>query len=330
MGRACRVHQHNLNFVPSTRIPFRRVTLACLVSLLHAQNVGIGTATPLSRLHVHGAPPADANSGQLRISESVGGGYLLIGRAATYGFIQSHNAHPLTLNPLGNNVGIGTAAPHPGARLHVVGSGTQGVLLPSVALTAATNWAPVAGAPQNGMLVYNTATAGTGANAVRPGYYYWQAGRWRRFTENGYAGMVQGVLYNQQQQLTTVAYNWQYMNAYITLPPGRWIVFSTQLLSVNAYLPTNASIWVRTTFSDCSSWCGYSPDIVGSYLISGILPPQCMYSLITGQVIINNPGPGPKTYYYYGHKAPYNTQADPINIATTLWGENQLFALPAE
>ncbi len=300
-----------------------------LVSLLHGQNVGIGTPTPLSRLHVDGAPPADANSGQLRISESAGNRYLLIGRTVGYGFIQTHNAQPLAINPLGNNVGIGTTTPHLGARLHVVGSGSEGVLLPQVALTAANVWVPVAGAPQDGMLVYNTATAGSGDNAVTPGYYYWRAGRWRRFIDRGYAGMIQGTLASTPQDLTTNWPSWQYLNSYITLPPGRWIVFSTQILYAGA-LPWNASIWVRTTFSDCSTWCGNSPDIEGSPLISGILPPQSYFSLVTGQVIIRNSGTSPKTYYYFGHKDPFNTTAILQNFSTAIWGENQLFAIPAE
>ncbi|MEN2993438.1 MAG: hypothetical protein ABDH91_07800 [Bacteroidia bacterium] len=85
--------------------------LATALCLSWAQNVGIGIATPQNRLHIHAPPPADANSGQLRISESTNDRYLIIGRAAGYGFIQTHNNHPLLLNPLGNNVGINTTTP---------------------------------------------------------------------------------------------------------------------------------------------------------------------------------------------------------------------------
>lgn len=235
----------------------------------------------------------------------------------------------------GGRVGIGTTAPHPGARLHVVGGGTQGALLPQVALTSATAWAPVAGTAADGMVVYNTATAGTGANAVSPGYYYWRNGRWRRFIENGYAGMVQGVMATPSncntspQNLTISAPSWQYLNSYIDLPPGRWIVFSTQIISVNSYL-SNASIWVRTSFSDSPTTYSASPDIIGSTLISGILPPASLYNLVVGQVIINNTTGATKRYYYWGHKDPYNTTLNPLNFSTTCWGENQLFAIPAE
>jgi hypothetical protein len=81
-------------------------------------NVGIGTIAPTRRLHIVGPTPANANTGQLGI-ENPSGQLLLLGRAAGYGFIQSHNSQPLAINPLGNNVGIGTTTPL--RSLHVVG-----------------------------------------------------------------------------------------------------------------------------------------------------------------------------------------------------------------
>jgi len=229
------------------------------------------------------------------------------------------------IRPLGN-IGIGTTAPHVGARLHVEGGGNQGVLLPQVALTSATSWAPVSGTAVDGMVVYNTATVGSGQNAVVPGYYYWRAGRWRRFSENGYAGVIMGTLSSTSTSLTTTAPNMQYMNAYIDLPPGKWIVFSTQLLTCN--LGSGQWIWVRTTFSEGVPWAGYSPDIVGSPLISGGMVYPAYYSLVIGQVVIHNTSGATKRYYYYAQRA--QTTCAPSNIGTNLQGENQLFAIPAE
>jgi hypothetical protein len=84
--------------------------------------VGIGTTDPGSqgaKLHIVGPAPSDANGAQLRITES-NGKFMLVGRTLSYGFVQSHNREPLALNPLGNNVGIGTT--QPGAKLDVAGN----------------------------------------------------------------------------------------------------------------------------------------------------------------------------------------------------------------
>jgi hypothetical protein len=87
------------------------------------------------------------------------------------------------------NVGINTtgAAPATGAMLDVDAT-NRGVLIPRVALTAANNPNPVGAANVvESLLIYNTATAGTGVNAVTPGYYYWDGTRWVRVA-NGRAG----------------------------------------------------------------------------------------------------------------------------------------------
>jgi hypothetical protein len=66
--------------------------------------------------------------------------------------------------------------PDPSAMLDVK-STTRGLLPPRVALAAINTAAPVV-APATGLLVYNTATAGTLPNNVVPGYYFWNGTRW--------------------------------------------------------------------------------------------------------------------------------------------------------
>ncbi len=83
-------------------------------------NVGIGTTTPYGKLDITGSAPTNANTGQLRITETTSNNFMLLGRAAAYGFVQSHNSEPLALNPLGNNVGIGTT--NPNGKLDITGS----------------------------------------------------------------------------------------------------------------------------------------------------------------------------------------------------------------
>jgi len=88
------------------------------------------------------------------------------------------------------NVGIGTATPHPSARLHIEDN-ARGLLIPNVALTA-TNLAGPVTSPATSLLVYNTATAGTGATAVTPGFYYWDGNRWVRLADGGKAWLLTG------------------------------------------------------------------------------------------------------------------------------------------
>lgn len=49
-------------------------------------NVGIGTTSLSNKLHISGTAPADANDAQLRLS-ATDGNFMLLGRAATYGFV---------------------------------------------------------------------------------------------------------------------------------------------------------------------------------------------------------------------------------------------------
>ena len=80
-------------------------------------------------------------------------------------------------------VGVGTTTPEASAMLEVK-STTKGFLPPRVLLTATNAALPIA-SPSTGLLVYNTATAGTPPNDVTPGYYYWNGSAWIKLTENG-------------------------------------------------------------------------------------------------------------------------------------------------
>jgi hypothetical protein len=84
-------------------------------------------------------------------------------------------------------VGIGTTNPNPGAQLDVISpdltpGNSRGFMAPRVPLNGTSVWT-LAGTPADGMIVYNTATV-TGANAITPGYYYWQNNRWFAFSES--------------------------------------------------------------------------------------------------------------------------------------------------
>jgi hypothetical protein len=79
--------------------------------------------------------------------------------------------------------GIGTSTPNASAKLDV-SSSTLGFLPPRVALTASNVFAPITGTSSAaaGLLIYNTATAGTAPNNVVSGYYYWNGTAWTQIS----------------------------------------------------------------------------------------------------------------------------------------------------
>ena len=75
--------------------------------------------------------------------------------------------------------GIGTTTPSASAKLEVAAT-DKGFLPPRVALTATNVFTPITGTSSAaaGLLIYNTATAGSAPNNVVPGYYYWNGSAW--------------------------------------------------------------------------------------------------------------------------------------------------------
>jgi hypothetical protein len=72
---------------------------------------------------------------------------------------------------LNAQTGIGTTTPHASAKLEV-NAIDKGFLPPRVQLTATNSSSPITN-PANGLLVFNTVTAGANPFQVVPGYYYW-------------------------------------------------------------------------------------------------------------------------------------------------------------
>jgi hypothetical protein len=75
--------------------------------------------------------------------------------------------------------GIGTTTPNASAKLEVF-SNNKGFLPPRIALTGTTDASTIP-SPVAGLLIYNSATAGTAPNNVVPGYYFWNGSTWINF-----------------------------------------------------------------------------------------------------------------------------------------------------
>lgn len=84
-----------------------------------------------------------------------------------------------------SQLGIGTNSVDSSAMLDVVSS-NRGFLPPRLALTA-SNIADPVNNPAIGLLIYNTATAGSDSTQVTPGYYYWNGTRWYSISKRGKA-----------------------------------------------------------------------------------------------------------------------------------------------
>lgn len=83
------------------------------------------------------------------------------------------------------SVGVGTNTPNANAILDV-NSTNKGLLIPRVALSATTSASPLGGFVA-GMMVYNTATAGTSPNNVTPGFYLCSGTKWEKVGAAGWS-----------------------------------------------------------------------------------------------------------------------------------------------
>lgn len=128
--------------------------------------------------------------------------------------------------------GIGTTTPNASAKLDVSAT-DRGFLPPRVALTATNAFSPITGTSSAaaGLLIYNTATAGTAPTNVVPGYYYWNSTVWIQIAPgliidtSKTAGFTLAATDNNKVFLITSA-----TNSTVTVPSSLPVGFSCQLI----------------------------------------------------------------------------------------------------
>ncbi len=98
---------------------------------------------------------------------------------------------------LNAQTGIGTTSPHVSAKLEVAAT-NKGFLPPRVALTGTNDLLTIA-TPATGLVVFNTATAGTTPNNVLPGYYYYDGTKWNQLVDQGSLNSFSGFVPNYAQ-----------------------------------------------------------------------------------------------------------------------------------
>ena len=137
-------------------------------------------------------------------------------------------------------IGVGTTSLDATAMLQVNASAStnaKGFLGPRVALTSTSANTPFSVTPATGIMVYNTATAGSGSTAVTPGYYSFNGTSWDRLAAQPvtFVDGSPGTL-PLTNQLFTISSNVAPSNiGTITLPPGRWEIKARYNIMVNGY-----------------------------------------------------------------------------------------------
>tara|TARA_B100001146_G_scaffold224923_1_gene245016 strand:+ start:13828 stop:15192 length:1365 start_codon:yes stop_codon:yes gene_type:complete len=102
-------------------------------------------------------------------------------------------------------VGVNTTAPNASSALDI-NSSDKGFLMTKVALTGTDDNTTISGSPTTGLLVYNTATAGSSGTQVTPGFYYFNGASWKRFYTQGY-----NLSYDQSAEVTASTINTEYV-----------------------------------------------------------------------------------------------------------------------
>ncbi len=149
-------------------------------------------------------------------------------------------------------VGVGTLTPDASAKLQV-DSANKGFLQPRVALNSTNKADNTISSPATGLMVYNTATAGSGETAVTPGVYYNNGAAWQRVANQAeVAAATTSTTTIVEGNLGTQTLGGGYcpapcdsstktFRASITLPPGKWEV------NLNLYF-NSSNFWKQSSF----------------------------------------------------------------------------------
>jgi hypothetical protein len=132
-----------------------------------------------------------------------------------------------------SQTGIGTTTPNASAKLEVYAT-NKGFLPPRIALTGATDASTIA-SPVAGLLIYNSATAGTAPNNVVPGYYYWNGTAWTQISN----GLILDASKTASFSVAAADNNKLFLISSasavtVTIPTGLPVGFSCQFIQTGA------------------------------------------------------------------------------------------------
>lgn len=234
-------------------------------------------------------------------------------------------------------IGVGTSTPNASAMLDVT-STSKGFLQPRVALTGTTDTATIA-SPATGLMVFNTATAGSGAAAVTPGVYYHNGTAWQRVANQAELAtatattttFVNGILgtsltnVNGDPIVPSTLYAAKNFGATITLPPGKWelvldltveIQFQSSQIGIggawmNYWIDSSAPSGQFDYFSVIAGNTIGTSDAIFTGGASFVRPISPDASNHRGSFFVNNQTQANKTYNLYFMESFPNYYCDP-------------------
>ncbi|WP_282628877.1 beta strand repeat-containing protein [Empedobacter sedimenti] len=217
---------------------------------------------------------------------------------------------------------FGIKTPTPNATLEVKKSSTtpttsvDGVIPPNMTkLELASKVANTYGSAQTGAMVYVTNVTGTitGPSIAQvpyvnaPGYYNFDGITWQPIS--GALPVILGVMpppgstATSSPNVTRATTNTR-TNAKITLPNGKWKVTTNILMSTNTCTTAGAWAWHKFTLANAGTTTSTS-DLVGATQVSGSYyspggtvtgTSGWSYSMVTGDLVINNTSGADKIY----------------------------------
>lgn len=212
------------------------------------------------------------------------------------------------------NVGIGTSSPS--VKLHIKTTGTSSAPVSGIKISD--------GSESDGKVL----TSGADGTAV-----------WEYPALHEILGTL-GAGYNVP--LVSIGTIFYPTGSSITLPPGKWKVHVTMLMTIedNQVLDVTQWSWLRSSFSDLNGSTVPSPDIVGNNnMISGIFQGPAIstvsnrkFNTLQGAIVINNQTGADKVYHYVAG----NTDSDGgisssivfKSFGGSAWSENIISATP--
>lgn len=253
-------------------------------------------------------------------------------------------------------VGIGTTTVNASAKLQI-DAANKGFLQPRVTLTGTADASTIA-SPATGLMVYNTATAGSGATAVTPGIYYYTGTAWQRVADQTAATpttFVNGDLGNafigRGQWLPPGYTTVKTSGASITLPPGKWEVnlnLTCLMIDYDNQWGVPISLLMSYWLTDTNSTgpLGYTYPTNPSNITSDVLFPGgglfskpiggvgSLGSEHNGTFYINNATAGNKTYYLFFHEGGianteiwYGYEPEYAQLGGSGWKGNRFYAV---